>query len=126
MDEMALADQGSLVGLTSLELGRRYQQAGLTGVALYEQTVDSLVARGYAAAVLAVELTAQLLLEGQAPPPIPGDATLVTALMPGALDALIARNVPAARPLELNGRTWYLWPGDVTETLPAGPDAAEL
>ncbi len=126
MDEMALSQQGALVGLTSLELGRRYREAGLTGVALYEQTVDSLVAKGYAAMVLASDLKAQMLLRGMAPPPIPGDATLVTPLMPGALDALIAKNVPAARPLEIEGRTWYLWPGDVTETLPAGPDAAEL
>lgn len=126
MDEMALAEQGHLVGLTSLELGRRYQQAGLTGVALYEQTIESLVQRGHAAAVLAKDLIAQALLRGEAPPPIPGDATLVTALRPGALDELIAKNVPAARPLEINDRTWYLWPGDVVETLPAGPDAAEV
>lgn len=126
MDEMALAQQGSLVGLTSLELGRRYQQAGLTGVALYEQTVQTLVARGYAASVLAADLRAQFLVEGLAPPPIPSDATLVTPLMPGALDDLIAKNIPAARSFEINGRAWYVWPGDITETLPAGPDRAEL
>ena len=126
MDEMALSQQGALVGLTSLELGRRYQQAGLTGVALYEQTVQTLVARGYAASVLAADLRAQFLLEGLAPPPIPSDATLVTPLMPGVLDALIAKNIPTARAFELNGRTWYLWPGDITETLPAGPDQGEL
>ncbi len=126
MDEMALAQQGALVGLTSLELGRRYQQAGLTGVALYEQTVQTLVARGYAASVLGADLRAQFLLQGQAPPPIPSDSTLVTPLLPGILDDLIAKNIPAARSFELNGRTWYLWPGDVTETLPAGADAAQL
>ncbi len=126
MDEMALSQQGALVGLTSLELGRRYQQAGLTGVALYEQTVQTLVARGYAASVLAADLRAQFLIEGLAPPPIPSDATLVTPLMPGALDDLISKNIPAARTFEINDRTWYLWPGDITETLPAGPDRAEL
>lgn len=126
MDEMALAQQGSLVGLTSLELGRRYKQAGLTGVALYEQTLQSLVGRGYAAAALGADVKAQLLLEGQAPPAFPSDSTLVTPLLPGALDDVIAKNVPLARQLELMGRTWYLWPGDVMETLPAGPDRAEL
>jgi len=126
MDEMALAQQGALVGLTSLELGRRYQQAGLTGVALYEQTVQTLVARGYAAAVLAADLRAQYLVEGLAPPPIPSDATLVTPLMPGVLDSLVSKNVPAARTYELNGRTWYVWPGDIMETLPAGPDLGEV
>ncbi|MFA5550695.1 MAG: DUF5693 family protein [Trueperaceae bacterium] len=126
MDEMALAQQGALVGLTSFELGRRYQQAGLTGVALYEQTVQTLVARGYAASVLSADLRAQYLLEGLPPPPVPGDATLVTPLMPGALDALIAKNIPAAREFVINGRTWYVWPGDIGETLPAGPDQGEL
>lgn len=126
MDEMALSQQGALVGLTSLELGRRYQQAGLTGIALYEQTVQTLVARGYAASVLAADLRAQYLLEGLPAPPIPGDATLVTPLMPGALDDLIAKNIPAAREFVINGRTWYIWPGDITETLPAGPDRGEI
>ncbi|HEX6938892.1 MAG TPA: DUF5693 family protein, partial [Longimicrobiales bacterium] len=42
------------------------------------------------------------------------------------LDALIAKNVPAAEPFEYAGRTWYWWPGDVRQTLPAGPDLAEL
>src|SRR5690625_379740 len=97
MDEMALSQQGALVGLTSLELGRMYQDAGLTGVALYEQTVQSLVGRGYAAAILGADLKAQYLLRGEAPPPIPSDATLVTPLLPGALDALVEKNVPPAR-----------------------------
>lgn len=126
MDEMALSQQGALVGLTSFELARRYQELGLTGVALYEQTIQSLVARGYAAAVLAADLKAQALLNGEPPPPIPGDATLVTALVPGALDALVERNVPRAREFSWGGRVWYLWPGDVMESLPAGPDAAQL
>lgn len=126
MDEMALSQQGALVGLTSLELGRMYQDAGLTGVALYEQTVQSLVGRGYAAAILGADLKAQYLLRGEAPPPIPSDATLVTPLLPGALDALVEKNVPPAREFVIEGRTWYVWPGDVMETLPAGPDRAEL
>ncbi|MCW5820833.1 MAG: hypothetical protein KIT12_13090, partial [Trueperaceae bacterium] len=113
MDEQALARQGNLVGLTSLELGRRYQQLGLTGVALYEDTIETLVAKGYAATLLGSELKAQLVADGQPAPAVPSDATLVTALMPGALDRLVAKNVPAARSFELDGRTWYLWPGDV-------------
>ncbi len=126
MDEQALARQGNLVALTSLELGRRYQQLGLTGIALYEDTIETLVAKGYAATLLGSELKAQLVADGQAAPAIPSDATLVTALMPGALDRLVAKNVPAARSFELAGRTWYLWPGDVKTFLPAGPDTAQL
>ncbi|HEX7000519.1 MAG TPA: DUF5693 family protein [Trueperaceae bacterium] len=126
MDEQALADQADLIGLTSLELARRYQALGLTGIALYEDNPESLVEKGYAAAMLGSEMRAQAVARGEAPPPVPADSTVITALMPGALDGLIAKNVPDARPFEYQGRTWYVWPGDVRQTLPAGPDAAEL
>ncbi|HRP48028.1 MAG TPA: DUF5693 family protein [Trueperaceae bacterium] len=126
MDEQALGTQGDLVGLTSLELGLRYKASGLTGVALYEDTIETLAAKGYAATLLGSELKAQLLASGEPAPPIPSNATLVTALLPGALDDLIAKNVPQARSFELDGRTWYLWPGDVKTVMPAGPDTAQL
>ena len=126
MDEQALADLGALVGLTSFELGTRLQALGLTGVALYEDTIESLVAKGAAAAMLGSELRAQALARGEPPPAVPSDATLVTALTPGALDGLIDKNVPRARPIEITGRTWFVWPGDVRTTLPAGPDIAEI
>src|SRR5690606_26141383 len=126
MDEQALADQAALLGLTSLELGRRYQALGLTGIALSEGNTESLVNKGYAAAMLGSELRSQAAARGEAPPPIPADSTVVTPLLPGALDALIAKNTPDARPFEHAGRTWYLWLGDVRQTLPAGPDRAEL
>lgn len=126
MDEQALAMQGDLVGLTSFELGRRYQQLGLTGVALYEDTIETLAGKGYAATLLGSELKAQLLARGEPAPAIPSNSTLVTALLPGALDRLVAKNVPPARSFELDGRTWYLWPGDVKTFLPAGPDAAQV
>lgn len=126
MDEQALATQGDMIGVTSLELGRRYQALGLPGVALYEDTIETLAAKGYAATMLGSELKAQLVAAGRSAPPVPSNATLVTALAPGALDRLIAKNVPAARSFELDGRTWYLWPGDVKNVLPAGPDEAQL
>lgn len=126
MDEQALATQGDMIGVTSLELGRRYQALGLPGVALYEDTIETLAAKGYAATMLGSELKAQLVAAGRPAPPVPSNATLVTALAPGALDRLIAKNVPAARSFELDGRTWYLWPGDVKNVLPAGPDEAQL
>ncbi|HZJ08424.1 MAG TPA: DUF5693 family protein [Trueperaceae bacterium] len=126
MDEQALADQAALVGLTSLELAQRYQRSGLSGVALYEDNIESLVAKGYAVAMLGSELRAQALARGEPAPPVPDDSTLVSALVPGALDRLIEKNVPSARAFEYLDRTWYVWPGDVRTTLPAGPDAAEL
>lgn len=126
MDEQALATQAALVGLTSIELGLRYQALGLPGIALYEDTIESLVAKGSAAALLGSELRAQALARGEPAPAVPSDATLVTALAPGALDTLLAKNVPAGRAIEIAGRTWYVWPGDVRTTLPAGPDLAQI
>src|SRR5690606_8412801 len=126
MDEQALSDQADLIGLTSLELGRRYQALGLSGIALYDDTPESLVEKGYAAAMLGSAVRAQAGPRGESPPPVPSDSTVITPLMPGALDGLIEKNVPDARPFEYQGRTWYVWPGDVRQTLPAGPDEAEL
>lgn len=126
MDELALAAQGNLVGLTSQELALRYQKLGLTGIAVYEDTITSLVNKAYAAAILGGDLKASLLASGAAPPPFPADSTLVTPLLPGAIDALVAKNVPPARTFELNGRTWYVWPGDVLSLFPAGPDVVAL
>jgi hypothetical protein len=126
MDEQALADQAAMVGLTSLELGLRYQALGLTGIALYEDTIETLVTKGYAVAMLGSEARSQAVARGEAPPAVPSDATMVSAIVPGALDRLIAKNIPAARPFEYLGRTWYVWQGDVRTTLPAGPDAAEV
>lgn len=126
MDEQALADQAAMVGLTSLELGQRYQALGLTGIALYEDTIETLVDKGYAVAMLGSEARALAAARGDAPPAVPSDATMVSAVVPGALDRLIAKNIPAARPFEYLGRTWYVWQGDVRTTLPAGPDQAEV
>lgn len=126
IDEMALADQAALLGQTSFELATRYQALGLSGVALYEETIESLVAKGRAATLLGSEAIAQALARGLTPPAVPPDSTLVTAVVPGAIDALIAKNVPAPSAVEIEGRTWYAWPGDVRTLLPAGPDLAEL
>ncbi len=126
MDEMALADQANLLGVTSLELAERYQALGLTGIALYEDTIESLVAKGKAAALLGSEAVAQALARGGEAPAVAGDSTLVSALEPGAIDALIAKNTPAASRIELLGRSWYAWPGDVRTLLPAGPDHGEI
>jgi len=126
MDEQALADQAHLLGRSPLELAQHYQKLGLTGIAIYEDTIDSLVAKGEAVALLGSEARAQALARGETPPDVPGDATLVAALRPGALDALLAKNVPKPRTLDWNGRSWYVYPGDVRSSLPAGPDKAEL
>ena len=46
MDEQALGEQAAFLGTTSFELAQRYRQAGLNGIALYEETFDTLAAEG--------------------------------------------------------------------------------
>src|SRR5690606_27293705 len=126
MDEQALADQAALLGISSFELAQRYRDLGLPGIAVYEDNIESLANKGYVAVLMGYELRSQAVARGEEPPAVPADSTVVTALVPGAIDALIAKNVPDAAPFEYAGRTWYWWPGDVRQTLPAGPDLAEL
>ncbi|MEJ2291418.1 MAG: DUF5693 family protein, partial [Deinococcales bacterium] len=126
MDEQALADQAAQIGITPMQLAERYKKLGLTGIALYEDTVDSLVAKGEAVAMVGSEARSQAVARGETPPDVPGDATLVSALQPGALDALIADNVPKPQTLVWHGRSWYVYPGDVRSSLPAGPDLKQL
>lgn len=126
MDEQALADQANQIGIAPMQLAERYRKLGLTGIALYEDTIDSLVAQGDAVALLGSEARSQAAARGETPPDVPGDSTLVSALKPGALHALIANNVPAPQTLQWQGRTWYVYPGDVRSSLPAGPDLAQV
>jgi len=126
MDEQALADQAHQLGLTPLVLAERYQKLGLTGIALYEDTIDSLVTKGRAVAMLGSEAAALAVTQGKTPPDVAGGDTMVSALVPGALDALLRDNLPAPRTLTFDGRSWYVYPGDVRGSLPAGPDLAEL
>lgn len=126
MDEIALAEQASYLGISSLELGLRYQAQGLSGIALYEDTIETLAQKGRAAAMLGFEANALLTASGDPRPPLPGNATLVTELEPGALDVLLATASPAPREVDIDGRTWYLWPGDSFRTRPAGPDRAQI
>jgi hypothetical protein len=126
MDELALAEQASYLGVSSLELGLRYGALGLGGIALYEETVETLALKGRAAAMLGREARAVAAAAGQLPPAVPADATLVTELEEGALDVLLATSWPPARPVEIQDRTWYLWPGDSFRIRPAGPDRAQV
>jgi hypothetical protein len=126
MDELALADQAEFLGLTSLELALRYRELGLTGIALYEDTLESLAGKGKIAALLGSQARAAALVAGRPLPDVPSDATLVTELEPGALDVVLATTMPPARALEHEGRTWYVWPGDTLRTRPAGPDREQI
>jgi hypothetical protein len=72
MDELALAEQAAYLGLDSLTLGRHYQQLGLSGIALYEDTVETLAIKGHVAALLGREANAATSLLAEPPPALAG------------------------------------------------------
>ena len=122
MDEVALSEQARVLGTSSLELAKRYQALGLTGVALYEETIETLAASGRIAALLGHTAISEAIARGDPPPDIPAESTLVTELVPGALASLLAKNSPEAQALSFAGRTWYMYPGFELARRPAGPD----
>jgi len=126
MDELALAEQAALLGRSPLELAVHYQSLGLAGIAVYEETIETLARTGAVVALLGREARAAALLSGQPLPDVPGDATLVSEVIPGAAAALLAKNRPHATEIEFGGRTWWWWPGESLRTRPAGPDAARI
>ena len=88
MDEPALREQAQALGLDPFELALRYRQAGLPGIAIYEETPESLAASGRAAVLLGAEARAAAAAAGRPLPDVPADATLVSALEAGATDGL--------------------------------------
>lgn len=126
MDEPALAEQAAYLGATSLELARRYQALGLDGVALYEDTLSTLARKGAVAMMLGRDLLAAAAARGAALPDLPADAIAVTELRPGAAAGLVGKNVPAARTVQVDDRTWWWWPGEGFGQRPAGPDRDEV
>src|SRR5690554_3188576 len=127
MDADALAEQAALLGRDSFELALEYQELGLNGIILYEETPETLAAKGRIVALLGHELTALAALTGlEEAPVLPRQATVLSEVEPGALDYLLAKAAPGPESFELGGRTWYWFPGDSFETRPAGPDRAEI
>ena len=126
MDERALAIQADHLGITSFDLGLRYRALGLTGIALYEETIESLASRGRIGTMRGHEARTQAARDSEPMPEVPGNSTLVTELEPGALDRLLAKNTPKPLETRLGGRIWYAYSGTDTNARPAGPDPVEL
>ncbi len=126
MDEIALAEQASYLGTDALTLGLHYQTLGLSGIALYEDTVETAANKGRLAALLGREAHAVAALLGEPPPPVAADATLVRPLVPGAADRLRTNTDAAPTTLTMGGEAWYAWPGDSFRTRPVGVDRAQV
>src|SRR5690554_2202213 len=127
MDADALAEQAALLGRDSFELALEYQELGLSGIILYEETPETLAAKGRIIALLGHEFTALTAIAGVSGAPVlPRLATVLSEIEPGALDYLLAKAEPAPQEFQLLDRTWYWFPGDSFETRPAGPDRLEI
>ena len=126
MDELALAEQAAYLGLDAFTLGLRYQTHGLSGIALYEDTVETLATKGQVAALLGREAYAVAGVLGEPPPAVAADTTLVRPLVPGAAERLLANTAAPPQEVSLAGETWYAWPGDSYRTRPAGVDRAQV
>ncbi len=122
MDEVALADQARYLGLSSLELALRYQALGLNGIALYEETLESLQAKGAIIVMLGPDAINLALGRGEALPDISADSLLIYEVVPGAARYALAKNPPDVREITLAERNWYVYPGSAVNQRPAGPN----
>ncbi len=122
MDEIALRDQADVLGITTLELAKRYQALGLNGIALYEDTLENLSRRGEIAVMSGVNLRSVAHALGQEFENIPSNGLLVSEIKPGALDMALAKNAPTPPRFEVGDTTWYSYP-NLDNTRPAGSRA---
>jgi hypothetical protein len=114
MDEVALSDQAQYLGISSLELAKRYQALGANGIAIYEETFESLSANGDIAVQLGSDIMDSALERGEAVPAAlreNSDVMLISEIKPGALDDILASNPPEPKTLLYARRTWYIYPG---------------
>lgn len=118
MDEEALTEQALYYGLSASELGGRYRALGLNGVALYEDSLETLHDKGRVALLSAAEARA---LGADAPP----YALLARELEPGALAFALAKNHPPTEEIMINGERWHAFSGP-NALRPAGPDLAAV
>ncbi|GGJ83321.1 DUF5693 family protein [Deinococcus aquiradiocola] len=116
MDYSSLSAQANLNGQTPLGLLGQYRALGVNGVAVYEDTVGSKVARGE----LYLKPGSELAVEN------PGanvntQLTYTRDLKPGTTAALKARFNLKFTDVTVGGQRWTAWPTDIS-FLPAGPN----
>jgi len=130
IDEPALSEQAAYEGVEPFALAELYREAGLNGVALYEETLETLAQKGKVALLPATDARVAALLSGEAVT-LPPNSLLVRALEPGALQGALAKNRPRPQSVRLDGRRWFVFsePNAVDRAgaqRPAGPNRAQL
>ena len=130
LDEPALAQQAAYIGVPPFTLATRYRKAGLNGIALYEETLQTLAERGKVALLPSTDARAEAALNGETVT-LPPNGLLVRALEPGALARALAKNRPRPRSVRLDGRSWFVFSEPDARNRagaqrPAGPNRARL
>lgn len=130
LDERALEEQAAFEGVSAFALAQRYRKAGLNGIALYEETLETLAEDGKIVLLPATAARAAALIGGERPR-LPPDSLLVRELFPGALAGALAKNRPRPPEVRFGGQTWYAFSEPNPEERegaqrPAGPDRAKL
>lgn len=65
LDEAALTEQAAYKGLDPMALAERYREAGLNGVALFEDTLHTLALKGRVALLPSTDARAAAALRGE-------------------------------------------------------------
>lgn len=127
MDELALQEQAAYEGIDAFALAQRYREAGLNGIALYEETLETLARAGKIALLQSTAARA----ESAGEPNLPPNSLLARELEPGALTDALAKNRPPPSQVRFAGRSWYVFsePNPVEREgsqRPAGPDREKV
>jgi len=130
LDERALSEQAAYAGVEPFTLAERYREAGLNGIAVYEETLETLAQKGKVALLPGTDARVGALSGGEVVT-LPPNSLLVRAVEPGALAGALAKNRPRPRRVQLNGRSWFVFsePNAVDRAgaqRPAGPNRALL
>jgi len=130
MDERALEEQAAYEGVSPFALATRYQKAGLNGIALYEETLETLAEAGEVVLLSSTEARAEALLRRERLN-LPQNSLLVRAVEPGALAGARAKNRPEPQTVRFAGRRWVVFSEPNAEDRagaqrPAGPSRVQL
>lgn len=130
LDEPALAEQAAYGNADAFTLATRLRELGLNGIALYEETLETLAATGQIALLPGPLAAAQALGRGERLG-LPPHSLLVREVREGALEGALAKTQLRPPTVPFGGVPWYVFsePNAVDRAgaqRPAGPNRAQL
>lgn len=120
MDEQALSSQAEYYNMTSFELGERYRELGLNGIAIYEETISSLANKRDVFLQSDASLIARAIQEDRPLPDFPLNTLLMSESEAGTLSDFLAKYEPPSETLSLFNRDWFVYQ-NINVSQPAGP-----